>query len=160
MEVEYYSHAIPPKTPLSVNRRKRVFIGFSFFARAIVASVTWLHMYTSQWLVIKFYLSAGRFDDELSKCKCLQNDKWWKKIAKNVSVHKCGGLVRVYVNGGTCPEPPGIYRNPPEPHGTYPEPTRNPPEPPVNSVTVHQTQTWRQRLRAAFGIKRTKNMTS
>ena len=30
-----------------------------------------------------------------------------------------------------------------------------------NSVTVHHTkQTWRQRLRAAFGIKRTKNMTS
>ena len=30
-----------------------------------------------------------------------------------------------------------------------------------NSVTVHhKTQTWRQRLRAAFGIKRTKNMTS
>ena len=28
-----------------------------------------------------------------------------------------------------------------------------------NSVH-HTTQTWRQRLRAAFGIKRTKNMTS
>ena len=29
----------------------------------------------------------------------------------------------VYVNGGTCPEPPGTNRNPPEP-------TRNPPETP------------------------------
>ena len=55
------SHAIPPKTPLSVNRRKRVFIGFSFFARAIVASETWLRIYTSD----KVYLSAGRIDDEL-----------------------------------------------------------------------------------------------
>ena len=72
MEFEYHSHAIPPKIPLSVNRRKRVFNGFSFFARAIVASVTWLHIYTSD----KVYLSAGRIDDELSEYKCLQNDKW------------------------------------------------------------------------------------
>ena len=68
MEFEYHSHAIPPKTPLSVNRRKRVFIGFSFFARAIVASVTWLHICTSD--------KVGRIDDELSEYKCLQNDKW------------------------------------------------------------------------------------
>ena len=56
------SHAIPPKTPLSAgNRRKRVFIGFSFFARACNRSETWLRIYTSD----KFYLSAGRIDDEL-----------------------------------------------------------------------------------------------
>ena len=35
---------------------------------------------------------------------------------------------RVYVNAGTCPEPPGTpgtARNQPEPPGTCPEPTRN-----------------------------------
>ena len=34
----------------------------------------------------------------------------------------------VYVNGGTCPEPPGTARNRPEPTGTPP----NPPEPTRN----------------------------
>ena len=48
------SHAIPPKTPLSAgNRRKRVFIGFSFFARAIVASETRLRIYTSDNVLFK-----------------------------------------------------------------------------------------------------------
>ena len=50
----YHSHAVPPKTPLSVNRRKRAFNGFSFFARAIVGwSLTWLHIYTSDKVVFK-----------------------------------------------------------------------------------------------------------
>ena len=54
-EFEYISQSCSsPKTPLSVNRRKRGFNGFSFFARAIVGwSLTWLHIYTSDKVLFK-----------------------------------------------------------------------------------------------------------
>ena len=52
----------PPRLPYQLaTGEKGFFIGFSFFARACNRSETWLRIYTSD----KFYLSAGRIDDEL-----------------------------------------------------------------------------------------------
>ena len=74
-----------------------------------------VRLFLKQWIL--FYLET------ILTCHVLPSETEVFPVNENMDSNEREEWV--YVNGGTCPEPPeppGTNRNPPEPPGTYPEP--------------------------------------